>query len=467
MKNLLFVLCLITLLPARMTTAQAVAPEQAVRCHVVSPLPGTIATEADQRTEANYCAIDFASPSVALCPKLWSTSPAMLVYDLVSTQWADNAAGFEAEICARGTRARKETGGELAMFKNSVNGRETSGTFAPASLLYYHLSRLLQTRLQVPVSVVAEFPVGQYRQRVVLPGLRHSKDSTHLKMLYAGWMEMDGALSAPQAYADRRELFTADGASLWGVLLMNTGRRYGPEMNGTRVSGWGDGQNRDFQKTAPFIALRTDLPLAEAISAAVTEARLDPALAEALPAEISLSQVAWWMGEVSEIVLLDTILRQQDRIGNIDYEWQWLWADEGVVKRSKRQPESQHAVRIRTSWLNDNDAGVRNSYANYAQRTSMLDDWHHMAPGLYRRLQLLAQDLALNGEVARAIRQNYRLSSSQAEGVIRRAMQAAAQLRKRCQQKLLRFDLSPAATLLPHKAVDEAVDCNAPGPATP
>jgi len=110
---------------------------------------------------------------------------------------------------------------------------------------------------------------------------------------------------------------------------------------------------------------------------------------------------------------------------------------------------------------------VRNSYANYAQRTSMLDDWHHMAPGLYRRLQLLAQDLALNGEVARAIRQNYRLSSSQAEGVIRRAMQAAAQLRKRCQQKLLRFDLSPAATLLPHKAVDEAVDCNAPGPATP
>lgn len=441
--------------------ATASEPVPAPQCGIVPLLPGTPADEADRELEKRYCAIDFASSSIAICPKMWSTSPGMLVYDLAGTKWEGDRDNFETEVCARGGHARDQAGATLAMFKNSVNGRETSGTFAPSSLLYYHLSRFLKTRVQVPVAVVAEFPIAIYRQRVVAPGLRFSAESTRLKMLHAGWLEMDLALSDPEVYQDRRELFTGDGERLWGVLLKDTGRRYGAEVNGTRASGWGDGQNRDFQKTAPYLALRLDMPLAAAIAAAVTEARVDPAMAKVLPADIAPSQVAWWMAEVSEIVILDSILRQQDRIGNIDYRWRWLWAQDGEIQRSSQRPPLQPRAKLRVSWLNDNDAGVRKSYANYAIRTGMLNDWHHMDPGLYRRLQLLARELESGGETASAIRQNYRISAKEAEGVILRARQVAAYLKKRCEQGKLRFDLSPVAALSPLKVTEQVAQCSA------
>jgi hypothetical protein len=49
-------------------------------------------------------------------------------------------------------------------------------------------------------------------------------------------------------------------------MLRSTGNRYNSEFNGTRASGWGEGQNYDFQATAPFLALRSQKPLAEAVS---------------------------------------------------------------------------------------------------------------------------------------------------------------------------------------------------------
>ena len=244
-------LILLSMLPLRLVAA----PELTVECIVVPPLAAEISPE-DKQAERNFCQINLASESTAICPKIWSTSPGALVYDLVDTEWEGRASAFEAQICPKGKHARDVARSELAVFKNSMNGRETSGTFAPSSLLYYHLSRLLQTRLKVPVAVVAQFPAEAYRSRVVVPGLRLS-ESSRLKMLHAGWQEMDAALADPGSYSNKRELLTPDG-DLWGVFLLGEGRRYGPEVNGTRESGWGDGQNRDFQRTAPFMALRKD-----------------------------------------------------------------------------------------------------------------------------------------------------------------------------------------------------------------
>ena len=147
------------------------ARELSLVCNRLPPLAQTVAEE-DVRAEEAFCSIDFASASVAVCPKVWSTSPGALVYDLAGTRWDGRAQEFEQQVCADGSRARKESRAELAIFKSSINGRDTSGTFAPSSLLYYHFSRLLQTRIDVPVAVIAEFPVESYHQRVVKPGQR-------------------------------------------------------------------------------------------------------------------------------------------------------------------------------------------------------------------------------------------------------------------------------------------------------
>lgn len=460
-RTLTALLVLLVLLPMRLFAA----PGLTVECVLVPHLAEEVAAE-DVQAEEGFCGIDLADDSTAICPKIWSTSPGSLLYDLAGTSWEGRASAFETEVCPKGGTARDVARSELAIFKNSMNGRETSGTFAPASLLYYHLSRLLQTRVQVPVSVMAEFPADAYRKRVVVPGLQLS-DTSRLKMLHAGWQEMDTALGAPGDYPHKRELLTSTGR-LWGVFLLGEGHRYGPEVNGTRASGWGDGQNRDFQRTAPFLALRKHLPLRDAISSAVAEARDDRAMEKALPGNLEARQLAWWMNDISEIVILDTILKQQDRIGNIDYVWRWAWSEGGQVHLAESQPAVAHAVKIRVTVLNDNDAGVRSGYANYASRTEMLDGWHHINRGLYRRVQALGADFAAAGPIATAVRTNYRLSRREAEGVISRGIHVASQLRERCKSGELRFDLDLVQMLAApgggaasdkHDVNEQGVDC--------
>ena len=127
---------------AILLAAPAIAQETA-QCAPLPPLAATTA-ESDSAQQQLFCAIDFNGGSVALCPKTWSTSPAALVYDLEGTPWEGRAGAFEKDVCARGGSARDEASRELAFFKNTLNGRKTSGTFAPASLLYYHFSRQRQ-----------------------------------------------------------------------------------------------------------------------------------------------------------------------------------------------------------------------------------------------------------------------------------------------------------------------------------
>ena len=448
----------IVLLAAFALPAQSALPATpGFKCHIVAPLSGEISPD-DRAAQDAFCAIDVTNTSVAMCPKNWSTSPAALIYNLEQTPWEGRAAEFEAQVCAAGGHARDQSHAELAMFKNSLNGRETSGTFAPSSLLYFHFSRLLQTRLRVPVAVLAEFPRDNYLQRVVLPGVR-SSESKRLKMLHAGWLEMDKALSDPGNYPHRRELLTDNNNYLWGVFLLQAGRRFGPEMNGTRASGWGVGQNRDFQRTAPFLALREDLPLASAIKAGIDLAREDAKMAAALATPVPVEQIAWWMNDITEMVILDSLLGQQDRIGNIDYQWRWLWLEQGLLRAGKRRPDNEDAVKLRVTVLNDNDAGVRNGYANYARRTGMLDGWHHIDPGLYQRVQSLAADFSDSGPVASAVLGNYRLSNREGKAIIERGIEIADQLRERCESGALRFDLSLSNVLNPAGAEVRPVSC--------
>ncbi len=436
----------------------AEADQLAVVCDPVPALTETTSAE-DAARESAYCAIDLSRDDVAICPKTWSTSPGAVIYDLAGTEWQGRVAAFEQSHCGPGGNARDLAAGELAIFKNTLNGRETSGTFSPAASLYYHFSRLLQTRVQVPVAARVAFDLPAYQQRVIQPGVVFS-DSPRRKMLHAGWQEMAMAAEDPAAYSHKRELFSSDLGQLWGVLLMSEGRRYGPELNGTRASGWGDGQNLDFQKTAPFIALRTDLPLKQAIQQGIVEARADAAMASSLPVDTSPAQVASWMHDITEIVILDYILKQQDRIGNVDYLDRWHWLEAGQLRHSAAKPTDKDAIQLKVSVLNDNDAGVRSGYANYAKRTDMLAGWRHMSPDLYQRVQSLATEFAKDGALAEAVRSNYRLSRREAQGIVTRTVELAAALKQSCEAGDLRFDLTDTALIDPAAAVPEAPGCS-------
>ena len=424
----------------------------AEQCIRIQPLPGADFSKHDRKTEKEYCELDLYR--LALCPKLWSTSPGTILYEIDPADWGGDPAGFERAHCAGGHHARDEALDKPATFKMSVNGRETSATYAPSSWVYYHFSRYLDTNVHVPVAVYRSMEAAQHRQRVTSRGVELTQGHRNLRMLAAGWRFVDELERGEGSAGARQAALTDEGRQVFGVLLDNKGDRYGPEINGTRESGWGSGQNHDFQLTAPFIALRTAGTVEEAASEGVHQARTNPRMAKALPADISTTQVVFWMRDVLEIVLLDYILGQQDRIGNIDYSWRWFWVEDGKLESKRAHghepPDAIRAfspVRLQRSAINDNDAGVRRGYANFARKTGMLDGLRHMHPGLYQRLGRLAAELADGGPAHAWLTGPAGLGSREADAIAQRAAEAFEKLSGDCRAGRLVLDLDPASLL--------------------
>ena len=422
------------------------------QCIEIDPLPGAHYSKKDLETQSAYCAIDFSR--VALCPKLWSTSPGTVVLDIDASAYGGDYTAFEKQHCAAGHHARDAALGKLASFKISVNQPDTSATYAPSSWIYYHLSRYFDTGVHVPVAVYRSYDREQHLGRVVKPALSIIQGRHGLKMLGAGWKFLEKVESGQDMGNAGKAVLTDENRQVFGVLLDNQGDRYGVDFNGTRESGWGMGQNYDFQQTPPYLALRSSLPVPEAIEEGIHKARTDPTLAKKVSPDLAPAQVAFWMNDLLEITLLDYILGQQDRIGNIDYQWRWFWLKNGKV-------HSQHAhgtdipaklsdhnpLRLRRSAINDNDAGVRRGYANFAMKTGMLDGLKHYNASLYERLAKLARDFQENGPVYQWFTNSSGLSNREIESIRDRTVKAFAIIQAECQSGQLKLDLQPAEFL--------------------
>ena len=439
------------------------------QCIILNRIPGGTYSDADSELEQAFCAIDFYTGDHALCPKVFSTSPGTLIYDLARGQYAGATKVFEAEQCATSSPVKRGAPGEPVSYKMTMNDAHTSATFSTAALLYYHFSRYFNTDVYVPVSVYRSMDRVEHLARVTRRGLELSAQRRGGTMNHAGWKVLQEAENNPSSYRATDELFTPDRKQVYGVLLQPHGDRYGPEINGTRKSGWGDGQNRDFQETAAFMALRSTLPLQEAVDAGIHEAAADTTLREAMRNGVAPEQMVFWMKELTEITLLDYIFSQQDRVGNIDYLTYWYWVDDDTVKHISASgthlPDelaAHHAVRIRRTQLNDNDAGGRVPYANYTKKTGMLEKIRHYNADTYRRLQRLAADFDSRGELHDYVRDSFGLSSPQFEQVLKNTRLAAGILRESCRAGKLRFDLDPTAFLLAGKVDGQQLDCDQP-----
>lgn len=430
-------------------------------CIRISEFPGAHYSKHDLKREERYCDLDFTS--LALCPKLWSTSPGTILYEIDASAYAGDYGRFERQHCAEGHHAREAAQHKPATFKISINDRDTSATYAPASWVYYHFSRYFQTNVHVPVAVYRSMDAAAHNHRVTKPALKIISNRHGLRMLAAGWRSLDAIETGLNTGSGAAAALTDDGRQVFGVLLDNQGDRYGAEFNGTRESGWGAGQNNDFQQTAPFLALRSEQPVAAAALAAIRDTRNNPQMAKALPADTPVEQVILWMQDVLEITLLDYILGQQDRIGNIDYTWRWYWVEKGKLEsepaHSKNIPPALEAfkpMRLRQSAINDNDAGVRAGYADFAVKTHMLEGLRHYNADLYQRLGRLAAELGGKGPAWRWMTESAGLSTREADAIMRRTVEAFALLQADCESGALALDLVPAQALASQDSSDMA-----------
>jgi hypothetical protein len=421
-------------------------------CRILEPMPGAGYSEKDHKQERKLCAADFYAPSIALCPKTWSTSAAIVIYDV--SELGLRVADYEASMCRKGG-----PGDKIGKLKVTMNQKGTSGTTSTASLLYYQFSRYLDTMVDVPVAV----------QRTVDKDVMYERVATHARgasaMNRTAWEWIKTAARNPDAYRPTDDLFTADRQQFYGTLLDDKGDRYGVEINSARRAGWGEPQVREFQTTPAFTALRTAAPLVEAIAGAPYPA----------------PQMVYWMRELSEIAVLDHIFAQQDRVGNIDFQLKWYWVDEkgevqdrkadtSAIDRDlvrddiKRIPVPEdiqrfNPVLLQRSAIGDNDAAASPRYANFTKQTGMVAGLRHFDADQYRKLQVLARDFQNGGPMSQYLRSQFGLTEKQIGMIMANTIEVAETLKSGCVAGHIRFDLNPKR-FLKGDAGAEAIDCS-------
>jgi len=188
--------------------------EQCVR---IADFPSAHYTKHDRKQEDLYCALDFSQ--LALCPKLWSTSPGTILYAIDVDVYEGDYASFEQQQCAKGHHARDAAQGKPATFKISVNGRDTSATYAPASWVYYHFSRYFHTNAHVPVAVYRSMDAAAHNTRVTKQALEIIGDRHSLRMLGAGWRFLDAVETGTDTGGGAAAALTDDGRQVFGVLI--------------------------------------------------------------------------------------------------------------------------------------------------------------------------------------------------------------------------------------------------------
>lgn len=205
-------------------------------CRVLPKIPGGEYSKKDLKKEQEFCATDFYNTTaVALCPKTWSTSPGTMVYDISKS--GKSQRDYEAQASCGGSKDGHDT---IAKFKQTMNNSGTSGTFAPSSLLYYHMARYFDTSVDVPPAVLRTMDKDAHMSRVTQRAVAGNMGKSAMNR--AGWDWILKGEQNPSAYVPARELFTSDLRQIFGVMVHGGGERYGSEINGVR-SAWGDAQN--------------------------------------------------------------------------------------------------------------------------------------------------------------------------------------------------------------------------------
>ncbi|MGZ3742704.1 MAG: hypothetical protein ACXWRE_02360 [Pseudobdellovibrionaceae bacterium] len=438
-------------------------------CTAITKLPMGEYSEKDLAKEKELCSIDFYNDSVALCPKTWSTSPGTIILD--NSKTGLSSLRVEASNCRKDSPLDS-----IAKFKQTMNAADTSATFSLSSILYYHFSRALDATVDVAAAVYRTMDKEAHYNRVS----SKAAPPAAAKMNAAGWRHLRKAEKNPSTYSPTGDLFTSDRQQIYGVLLKTKGERYGVEVNGTRASGWGQGQNLDFQKTPAFMALKSAQSMPQSMHEGVTQAFKNPAMAKAFAGiRPSDTQVALWMKEVSEIAILDYIFSQQDRVGNVDYRWFWIYQDpSGKVQMMKEDSKVSllkkstikvpgkiagfNPILVQKTWIGDNDAGGKTSYMNFARSTRMLENIHHLSPETYRRLYQLALDFETQGPNYQALVSSFGLSSDSLKQTLTNTKMAAAIFIKACEAKSLHFDLVSYKEAYQQQYQESVLDCRNP-----
>ena len=331
--------------------------------------------DADRDDIAALCALDLYEPTATtgVCPKLiWST-PALEIYDLSTAARSGKALGkaaFEAKQCS----ARKRRAPKIAKFKAPVYDQESQ-----SALAYFHLSRLLgSSNVVVPVTFRT---VDRRRfQGWAADALRFLQAVDDPITPRGGWYRVRNRYRKPASKDAALDV-------VWGALAKNPRGEEGHEaFERHPISHNYIGAAGAYRATAYYKLVASRKPIGATL-------RFDPAKPRDYHATL---QALTFAQDFTHLVILDHLLKQRDRSGNIHQRTFTHFVDDaGYLRWQKSAPEGSGAtVTLDRLLLKDNDDGLKWNAERGINTTLLIPDLRHLDSIMFARVQWLAGLLA-------------------------------------------------------------------------
>jgi hypothetical protein len=383
---------------------------------------------ADEKKLASY---DFykagsaESGAVAILPKRTSTSAAVEVYELPAG--TSRPEQTTASYCL----SVEKSGKCVAKFKQTDNEHTTTST--AAILGYYHVSRVLGDICEIKPAVLRTMDITQHKHVVSLA----SEMGVH-GLVGMSWALFNKYYADPKHSAVASTLFTSDFTQIYGALLENT-----------------TGE----ESYAEWLSVGSNLSSARAFRH-MADSRPVSSILGSKDFTQSNVQALVEMRDMSEMILLDYLLGQSDRLtgGNIsDYSFAY-YIDDGKVKSTKASkasdiPPSAPKVIVKKLTIKDTDAGLLNT--NVFEQKGYLSEISHMHPDTFNALQLFAQKWKDDPTVKEFFHHECTFSNSQLAHFEKYLLNAASVLQSRKESGKLHLDLdldeyfNPSVTPIP------------------
>lgn len=325
-------------------------------------------SEKDLQNEAKLCMMD-ASVNVAACAKENSTNPGVQFFEMPNGATIAQIESLECKENSKFPKIKK-----LAKYKNS-----TSCSYTPSILSYYHISRFLGGVNQVPAAVLRTLDV---KKHIAIGETIDSTDGTFLT-----WPSLLKFLKTGKDMTNKDKmhgLFTDDFKQSYGALQKNP---TGEEKYSELYNGGADQAIRavNFKSKNPTYALLAD-------SRSLSNMGFNQW------STANLQQVLR-MQNVADMILLDTILSQEDRFGNLHYtvEAYAIGKDQNGQLNVKKQKELEvgqtyptGTLQVKSLMMKDNDCGVATNRTNHLKNAGLLKDLKHFNPETYQKFLKLA-----------------------------------------------------------------------------